>query len=142
MSIISSKFPTLKASGEKRTANQKEIETTGKIVGYVPINNPQYPQMVAKIQIKVDGENQLFEDVINLNDSTEAKAKDSLGFLQQHTKEAMLSAGKQADFNDEVDFTWCDTQLELLAHENATVKFRQQMETKNGKSSLKIHYIK
>ena len=144
MSIISNKFNTVTASGEKMTANQKQGEGfVGKIVGFVPINNPAYPKMVGKIQIKVANENQLFEDVINFDDSSADKAQKSLGYLQQHTKEAMISAGKTANYNDEVTSDWCEARINELVAENAQVTFSQKMETgRNGKSSLKIHYTK
>ena len=143
MSIISSKFKSVTASGEKMTANQKEDTFTGTIEAFVPINNPDYPKMVGKIQIKVADESQLFEDVINFDDSTEETAKKSLGYLQQHTKEAMIAAGVDADYNQEVTADWCEDRINELVAKKAVVKFKQAKETgKNGKSSLKIHYLK
>ena len=146
MSIISinNKFSSVTASGEKRTANKSEGRFVGKIVGYVPIKNADYPTMKGKIQIKVDGQDALFEDVININDTeTLEKYQDSLGFFQQHTKEAMIAAGKSADYNQDVDADWCDAELTKLAEEKAEVKFKREEETgKNGKKSLKIHYLK
>lgn len=144
MSIISNKFNTVTASGEKMTANTKVGDNfLGTIIGFVPISNPAYPKMVGKIQIKVDGESQLFEDVINFDDANEETARKSLGYLQQHTKEAMISAGKTADYNAEVTSSWCEDRINELVAEKAQVHFSQKMETgKNGKSSLKIHYTK
>lgn len=143
MSIISSKFKSVTASGEKMTANQKEDTFTGTIEAFVPIQNPDYPKMVGKIQIKVADESQLFEDVINFDDSTEETARKSLGYLQQHTKEAMIAAGVDADYNQEVTADWCESRINELVAKKAVVKFKQAMETgKNGKKSLKIHYLK
>lgn len=146
MSIISinNKFSSVTASGQKQTANKAEGRFVGNIVGYVPITDPKYPSMKGKIQIKVDGHDALFEDVININDTdTIEKYRDSLGFFQQHTKEAMIASGKSADYSEDVNAKWCDARLTELANEKAEVKFKQEMETgKNGKSSLKIHYLK
>lgn len=144
MSIIRNKFNSVTASGVKMTANTREGDDfRGTIVGFEPINNPDYPKMVGKIQIQVAGESQLFEDVINFDDSSEEQAKKSTGYLQQHTKEAMISAGKSADYNTDVDSDWCEARIKELVAEKAQVTFSQHREIgKNGKSSLKIHYKK
>lgn len=134
-------FKTLTASGNGTSANTKEGDNfTGTIVGLVDINNPQYPKLKKKIQIKVEGENDLFEDLINFNDEDQESYLKSLGFLQSHTKRAMISAGKVADFDAEVNEDWCEAQLKSLVAEKATVHFSQKMVTTNGKSSLKIDY--
>ena len=137
-----SQYKNLTASGNGMQANTAEGDFHGQIIAIVDINNPSYPKLKKKIQIKVEGQNDLFEDLINFNDSTKEDYLKSLGFLQMHTKRAMISAGMPVNFDQEVTEDWCETQLNELASKKATVHFTQKMTAGKTGSSLKIDYIK
>lgn len=141
MISVNQNFKHITNSGNSKRTIEDCGDFTGRIVGYEDISLPEYPSMKGKIIIEVEGKEGVFNDIINFNDSTEKDYKDSLGWLQRHVKSAMISAGKQADYSQEVSVDWCSTEIDRLVAEKATVKFNQSLNEfvdDNGKVHKKL----
>lgn len=134
-------YPDVTASGDTKTANRKLGQFEGTVVAFEELIVEKYPKMRAKLVIKVDGESDDFEDVINFSQDTRDDFDRSLHWYQAHVKRAMLSAGKNADFSEEWTLKRCDNECDNLV--GCKVKFTQSLKKNSttGKG-LDIDYIK
>ena len=132
-------FPqtNIKSNGNNFTTQNRTCDTfTGIIKAIRGAKSARNASLFAIVDLEVEGQPGVFQDFLNFNP---AKETQSMSYLVNHTKAAILSAGLTiANQDEEKDMTWVRNSWNKLMTRGAKLRFVQTM---NGKGQLDINFV-